>query len=71
MLPDSVLGRFVDVPPSFQDLFGGGTTTIHACLLHAVGQNALQLGHIQLICQLFADGERVLHEVAEYHEIST
>jgi Protein of unknown function (DUF664) len=71
MLSDAALGLFVDVPPSYQDLFGGGTTTIRACLLHAVEQSALHVGHIQLICQLFADGERVLHEVVEYHEIST
>lgn len=70
MLSDTALGLFVDVPPSYQDLFDSGTTTIHACLLHAVAQSAQQLGHIQLICQLFADGERMLHEVAEAHEIS-
>jgi hypothetical protein len=70
MLSDVALGLFVDVPPSYQYLFGARTTTIHACLLHAVEQSALQVGHIQLICQLFADGERVLREVAEAHEIS-
>ena len=65
MLPDASLGLPIDVPPAHQDIFGGETTTIRACLLHAVGQSAVQVGHIQFICQLFADGERMLVEVSE------
>ena len=68
-LPDAMLDLFVEMPPSSQGLFDGGTMTVHACLLHAVGQSALNVGHIQLICQLFADGERQLHEVATQHEV--
>jgi hypothetical protein len=65
MLPDASLGLPLDVPPGYQDLFGSETTTIRACLLHTVGQSALQVGHIEFICQLFVDGERVLIEMGE------
>lgn len=70
MLPDASLGLPVDVPPAYRDLFGSETTTIRACLLHAVGQSVVQVGHIQFICQLFADSERVLIEVSELEQDS-
>ncbi len=64
-LPGANLGLTVDVPPPYQDLFDGKTTTIRACLLQAVEQCAVYVGQIQFICQLFADGDRVLIEVNE------
>ncbi len=70
-LPDAILDLLVDVPSSYQGLFGVRKTTVRACLLLAVQQSAVHVGHIQLICQLFADGERVLHEVTEGQAINT
>ena len=64
-LPDARLDLPVDVPFPHQDLFDGKMTTIRACLLYAIEQCAVQVGHIQFICQLFADGERELVEVTE------
>jgi Protein of unknown function (DUF664) len=68
-LPDAVLDLFVDVPSSYKRVFGDKKTTVRACLLYAVQKSAVHVGHIQLIRQLFADGERVLHEVAECQSI--
>ena len=70
-LPDAILDLFVDVPSSYQSLFGTKKTTVRVCLLYAVQQSAVHLGHIQLIRQLFADGERVLNEVTEEQAMST
>ena len=64
-LPDASLDQPFNVPPAYQDLFDGETATLRACLLYALGQYAMQVGHIEFICQLFADGERVLIEVNE------
>lgn len=64
-LPDVSLDLPVAVPFAYQDHFDGKVTIRRACLLYAVEQCAVHVGHIQFICQLFADGERMLVEVSE------
>ena len=64
-LPDEMMNVFIVLPTAYRQTFGGGPTTVRDCLLHALEQSALQVGHIQFMCRLFTDGERVLQEVVE------
>jgi hypothetical protein len=64
-LPDEMMNVFVVLPAAYRETFDGGPTTVRDCLLHVLGQSSLQVGHIQFMCRLFTDGERVLEEVVE------
>ncbi len=64
-LPDANLDLLVEVPAPYRDSLQVEKATIRACLLYAAEQCAMYVEHIQFICQLFADGERVIVEVTE------
>jgi hypothetical protein len=64
-LPDEIMSVFVVLPPSYRNIFDGGITTVRDCLLHTLGQSALQLGRIKFMCQMLTDGERIFQEVIE------
>ena len=66
-LPDTLMNRCVVLPNVFHHAFGEGPVTVRDCLLHAVEHSALQAGRIQLMCQLYADFERLQEEFEQAH----
>lgn len=63
--PDDLMNMFVVLPKFYSQALGDGPVTVRECLLYAVEQSALQSGRIQLMCQLYADFERLQEEFSQ------
>jgi hypothetical protein len=67
-LPAGALDQFIALRVADGPMAGHGPATIRDCLLQVLCSSVWQAGRIEFLCQLFAHGERVLHEVAEQHQ---
>jgi hypothetical protein len=65
--PDTLMTMHVVLPTFYSQELGDGPITVRDCLLYAVEQSALQSGRIQLMCQLYADFERLREELSNVH----
>ncbi len=65
--PDILMNRCVALPEFSSYALGDGPVTVRDCLLYAVEQSALHAGRIQLMCQLYADFERLQEEFSQAH----
>ncbi len=63
--PDNLMDMFVVLPKFYSHAFGDKPVTVRDCLLYAVEQSALQSGRLQLMCQLYADFERLQEEFSQ------
>lgn len=53
--PGALLSCFIQPPTVAWEVLGGELVTIRACLLYALGQSAMHVGHIQHVCQHLAE----------------
>ncbi len=65
--PDTLMNKCVVLPNVAHHAVGVGPITVRDCLLYVVEQSALQAGRIQLMCQLYADFERLQAELSQAH----
>jgi hypothetical protein len=68
-LPDETMDMVVVLPTFYRRPFGNEVVTVRDCLLYAIEHSARQQGHIQFLCQLYADGERLYHEIRTQREL--
>ena len=69
-LPAGALDQFITLPVADGRMSGHEPSTLRDYLMQALCSSAWQAGRIEFLCQLFADGERILHEVVEQHEVA-
>jgi hypothetical protein len=67
-LPEGALDQRIALQVADGPMAGHEATTIRDCLLQVLCSSVWQAGRIEFLCQLFADGERILHNVVEQHE---
>ena len=65
--PDDLMNMYVVLPAFHSRAIGEGAVTVRDCLLYAVEQSALQSGRIQLLCQLYADLQRLQEDIFREH----
>ncbi len=66
-LPDSAMNMFIVLPKFYSHALGEGPVTVRDCLLYVVEHSALQSGRIQVMCQLYADFERLQEDLSRQH----
>lgn len=67
-IPDTMMNMVIVLPMLYRKAFESGPITVHDCLLYVVEQSAVLQGRIELLCQLYADGERFHQEILSQEE---